>query len=165
MSGRFSLRGLTQCLSVLALTALAVGVSAGSASAATQRGVGSKTESKADIARGSERATGPGPARATFPRTVKTRVQWKKDIAQLRQPGSGCYRAAYPVLRWHATRCVKAPRTPYLPRPLARSAHHAGPENVGDGTGFTAIGYGLTSQATGTFTDVSPGITEQGLVG
>jgi hypothetical protein len=164
MSGQFTLRGITRCLSVLALTALAAGVSAGSASAATQRIVGSKAESKADIARGPERGTSPGPARATFPRTVKTRVQWKKDIAQLRQPGRGCYRAAYPVLRWHAARCVKAPRIPFRPRPLARSAHHAGPENVGDGTDFSAIGYGLTSQATGTFTDVSPGITEQGLV-
>ncbi len=147
---------------VLALMALAAAsVSAGSASAATQRIVSTKAESTAQVP---GRGTGHAPASAAIPRMAKTRAQWKADIARLRQPRTGCYRAAYPVLRWHAAKCVKAPRIPLRPRPVPRSARHAGPELVGNGTDYSAQVSGLISQATGTFQDVSPGITEQGLV-
>ena len=101
---------------------------------------------------------------ATHP-AAKTRAQWQAAIARVQEPGTGCYRASYPTLGWHATRCVKAPRIPLAPRPLPRPAHHAGPALVGNGTDYSAQVTGLISQATGTFQDVTSGITEQGYVG
>ena len=158
-------RRIKQCLSVLALMAVAaVSVGAGSASAATQRIAGTKAERHAAMAAVPGRGTGPAPVSPAIPRIAKSRAQWKADIGRVRQPGTGCYRASYPVLRWHAARCVRAPRVPLRPRPMPRSARHAGPELVGNGVGYSAQVSGLISQATGTFQDVSPGITEQGPV-
>jgi len=94
----------------------------------------------------------------------RTKAQWQADIAHAREPRTGCYRASYPAVAWHATRCVRAPRIPLVPRPLPRSARHAGPALVGNGTDYSAQVSGLISQATGTFQDVSPGVTEQGYV-
>jgi hypothetical protein len=147
------LRRIKQCLGVLALMALGAAIlSAGSASAATA------PAAKTVLSAGS-------PPAATPP-TAKTRAQWKAGIAHLRQPGKGCYRAAYPALRWHTVKCVRAPRIPMVPGLLPRRAHHAGPAVVGGGgTDYSAQVSGLISQATGTFQDVSPGITEQGSVG
>jgi hypothetical protein len=93
-----------------------------------------------------------------------TRAQWQADIAHVRKPGTGCYRASYPALRWQATQCVRARRIPQLPQPLPRRASHAGPAVVGADIDYSAQMPGLISQATGTFADVSPGITEQGKV-
>jgi hypothetical protein len=98
---------------------------------------------------------------ATRP-TAKTMAQWRTAIAQVRQPGSGCFRASYPVLQWHAVKCVAAPKVPLAPVPLSRSARHGAPETVGDGTDYSAVVSGLISHATGTFTNVSSGITEKG---
>jgi hypothetical protein len=108
---------------------------------------------------------GVGAASATTQSAARTKAQWQVAIRHIRQPGTGCYRASYPALEWHSTRCVTAPRTPLAPRPLPRSAHHAGPALVGNGTDYSAQVPGLLSQATGTFQDVSSGITEQGYVG
>jgi hypothetical protein len=96
----------------------------------------------------------------------RTKAQWQADIAHVREPRTGCYRASYPALAWHATRCVTARRIPLAPgpRPLPSSARPAGPALVGDNTDYSAQVAGSISQATGTFQDVSPGITEQGYV-
>jgi hypothetical protein len=51
---------------------------------------------------------------------------------------------------------------PALPR---GSARHTGPATVGNGTDYSAVVTGLISKATGTFTNVSLGITEKGLNG
>ena len=129
------MRRITQCLGVLAATALvAAGVSAASASAASQLG-------------------------------AKTKAQWQADIAHVQEPGSGCFRASYPTLQWHATKCVTAPRIPVMPAPRPRSARHGRPATVGNGSDYSAQAIsGQISQATGTFQDVSPNITEQGYV-
>jgi len=105
--------------------------------------------------------TGGSALAATRP-TVKTKAQWQAAIARVRQPGSGCFRASYPSLRWHAVRCVAAPKVPLVPGPVSRSARHGAPETVGDGTDYSAVVSGLISHATGTFTGVSSGITEKG---
>jgi hypothetical protein len=105
-----------------------------------------------------------GSALAATRPTAKTKAQWRAAITRLRLPGSGCYHAAYPALRWHAVRCVAAPRIPLAPAPLSRSAHRA-PDTVGDGLDYSAVVSGLISKATGTFTDVSSGITETGQPG
>jgi hypothetical protein len=107
-------------------------------------------------------STGAAPA-ATQP-APRTKAQWQADIRHLKQPGSGCYRASYPAVVWHATRCARAPRAPMAPRPLPRSARHAVRAEVGNGTDYSAQVSGTISRATGTFTDVTPGLTEQGKV-
>jgi hypothetical protein len=103
---------------------------------------------------------GAGVASAAPAPTVMTRAGWQADIGHVRQPGIGCYRASYPALAWHSARCVTAPKIPLIPRP--RSARRAGPDLVGNGTDYSAQVPGLISQATGTFQNVSSGITEQG---
>jgi hypothetical protein len=105
-----------------------------------------------------------GSASAATPPLLQTKAQWQAEIAHVRQPGSGCYRASYPALRWHAVTCVAAPRVPLRPTPVPRSARHANPAAVGNGDDYSAQVPGLISQATGTFQDVSPNITEQGKV-
>jgi hypothetical protein len=106
-----------------------------------------------------------GSALAATQSTVKTKTQWQAAIARVRQPGSGCYHASYPVLRWRAVKCVAAPKVPLAPVPLSRSPRHGAPATVGDGTDYSAVVSGLISHATGTFTNVSSGITEKGQPG
>jgi hypothetical protein len=121
-------------LGALAAVALTVaGLSAGSASAATQ--------------------------------PIRTKAEWQAAITHVREPGRGCYQASYPALAWHTVKCVAAPKLPLVPAPLSRSARHAGPATVGDGQDYSAQVPGLISQATGTFQNVSSGITEEGQPG
>lgn len=91
-----------------------------------------------------------------------TKAAWQADIAHVRQPGRGCYSASYPALTWHAVTCVAAPKVPLVPTPLAKATGHGGPVAVGDGQDYSAQVSGLISQATGTFQNVSSGITEKG---
>ncbi len=46
--------------------------------------------------------------------------------------------------------------------PAAKSARHAGPDTVGDGTDYSAVVTGTLTKGVGTFADVSSGITEKG---
>ncbi len=103
-----------------------------------------------------------GSALAATRPTVKTKAEWRTAIAQVKQPGTGCFRASYPVLRWHAVTCVAAPKVPLVPGPASTSARHGGPETVGDGVDYSAVSAGLISRGVGTFTGVSSGITEKG---
>lgn len=89
---------------------------------------------------------------------VQTKAQWQTAIAQVRQPGRGCYQASYPSLRWHAVKCVTAPRVPFAPASTHRGS------TVGAGSDYSAQVSGLISKATGTFTDVSSNITEKGKI-
>jgi hypothetical protein len=132
MPGGVAVKRIRQFLSVLAVTALAAA------------GIGT------------------GSALAASRSVPKTKAQWQADIGHLRQPGTGCYRASYPAVQWDAIKCVTAPKTPFIHAPRSRSALKAAPAEVGDGSGYSAQVSGLISQATGTFADVSPGISEQG---
>jgi uncharacterized protein YneR len=105
-----------------------------------------------------------GPASAAAQPGARTKAQWQGDIAHVRQPGTGCYRASYPVLQWHAVKCITPPNVPLMPAKPPRPARHARPALVGNGTDYAAQVTGLISEATGTFQDVSPNITEQGQV-
>ena len=90
------------------------------------------------------------------------KVQWQSEIAKIQQPGAGCYNASYPALSWHAVRYVAAPRIPLVPAvPTGRTPFKV----VGDGNDYSAVVTGNISQATGTFQNVSSGITEKGAVG
>jgi hypothetical protein len=110
-------------------------------------------------------SVGGGSALAATRPTAKTKAQWQAAISHVRQPGSGCYRASYPSMRWRAVKCVAAPKIPLVPVPLSRSARPGAPQTVGDGTDYSAVVSGLISRAAGTFTNVSSGITEKGQPG
>jgi hypothetical protein len=105
-----------------------------------------------------------GSASAATPPIAKTKAAWQADISNVQAPGIGCYRASYPTLQWHAAKCVTAPKMPLAPAP-SKSARPGGPATVGDGTDYSAQVSGLISKGTGTFTNVSSGITEKGQIG
>jgi len=127
------LRRITRSLGVLASVALAASsLSTGLASAATQP-------------------------------TPRTKAGWQTAIAKVHEPGKGCYHASYPTLQWHRVTCVAAPKVPLAPVLPTGSAKHVAPATVvGDGNDYSAQVTGLISQATGTFQNVSSGITEKG---
>jgi hypothetical protein len=128
-------RRIKQCLGVLAVVALA----AASVSA--------------------------GSAAAATQRTARTKAEWQAAMAQVKERGKGCYHASYPALRWHAVKCVVAPRFPLAPALPAGSATRAVPTAiVGNGHDYSAQVSGLISKATGTFKDVSSDITEKGKI-
>ena len=83
---------------------------------------------------------------------VKTKSQWQAAMAQVPAPGRGCYNASYPKLQWHAVTCV-----------TARNWRLA-PSTVGNGVDYSAQVSGTLTRATGTFKDVSSGISEKGQV-
>jgi hypothetical protein len=105
-----------------------------------------------------------GSASAATSPIAKTKAAWQAEISNVQAPGSGCFRAAYPSLQWHAAKCVTARRMPLAPAP-SRSPRHAGLTPVGDGNDYSAVVSGLISKGTGTFTNVSSGITEKGQIG
>jgi hypothetical protein len=109
-------------------------------------------------------STGIGPASAATQRAVRTRAQWQAAIAQVAAPGAGCYHASYPVLQWHAVKCVAAPKWPVIPAPASGSAPRSAAATVGNGVDYSAKVTGLISKATGSFHHVSTNITEKGKV-
>jgi hypothetical protein len=106
-----------------------------------------------------------GPVSAATQTTPHTKAAWQASMAQVRQPGRGCYTASYPTLAWRSVKCVTAPNVPLVPAPLARSTGHAGPAAVGDGRDYSAQVPGLITRAVGSFHGVSASITEKGQVG
>jgi len=97
--------------------------------------------------------------------SAAAKASWQAAISRVPEQGSGCYQASYPSLTWHAVACVAAPNIPLVPTKAAHaSARHTAPVTVGDGTDYSAVVSGLISKATGTFTNVSSGITEKGAV-
>lgn len=122
-----------------------------------------------------------GPTALASATTSATRValgRWQHSIVHVRAPGRGCYHASYPALKWLATPCKVpprwplapaqgagfAPRWPLAPAPVAGSGPLGAPDAVGDGTDYSAVVAGTISQATGSFNNVSPGITETGQI-
>ena len=101
-------------------------------------------------------ATGPG---------ARPGPEWRAAMARLAERETGCYRGAYPALRWAAMRCAVAPRWPVAPALSAGPATRPVPATVGDGNDYSAQVPGLISQAAGTFQHVSRDITERGRVG
>jgi hypothetical protein len=140
------LRRIKRSLAVFVATAFVVtGLSAWSASAAIQ----------------------PIHTRASAQPVPSTMAAWQKDIANVRQPGRGCFHASYPALAWHAVKCAAAPKVPVpmAPAPASGSARHAGPATVGGkGGDYRFKVSGLITQATGSFVSVTSDSTESGLV-
>lgn len=143
---------------VLAAAALAVaGLSSSVAGSAAVHQVSRTNTASQQVPRAKAAVSQPAP---------RTRAAWRKAIRQVRTPGRGCFRSSYPALAWHAVKCGIAPKVPAAPAQPARGARHAVPATVGgNGSDDVAkIANGLISEATGTFSSVSSGITEQGLI-
>jgi hypothetical protein len=102
----------------------------------------------------------PAASASAPPATVS---QWHNAIEQVPTSGVGCYSASYPALAWRAGPCSVAPAVPLAPSPVALDAP-LGPATVGDGNDDSAVVQGKLTHATGTFTNVSPRITETGQV-
>ena len=100
---------------------------------------------------------------AAAPQAPLTMLQWRSEIGQVSAVGSGCFQASFPSLVWHATTCVTAPERPFAPAPAP--SRWSGPDTVGNGLDYSAVVSGTISKATGTFTNVSPKITEKGQIG
>jgi hypothetical protein len=92
--------------------------------------------------------------------------QWQQAQSQVPEPTTGCYDASYPSAQWVATTCAVAPKIPFAPvLPSQTTGSDGKPGTVGNGVDYSAQVNGLITQTTGTFTDVSPGISETGQAG
>jgi hypothetical protein len=104
-------------------------------------------------------------ANAAGQQVPSTKAAWQKDLRHVRMPGRGCFHTSYPSLTWHAAKCGTASKVPFPHARPGKTATHAGPAQVG-GTGgdYVATTPGLITEATGTFSDVSSGISETGQI-
>ncbi len=138
---------------VTALTATMLGATpAGAVSGPRAQGVSSSPAAVGHLGRG-------------VPSPGLTKARWQKAMAHLPTPGRGCYHASYPILHWHASQCGVAPKVPMKPAPVRGSARPVIPMAVGNNNGdYSAQVAGTISEATGSFGNVSPGITETGQV-
>jgi len=100
-----------------------------------------------------------GSAFGASPGTL-AQAQWQGEIANLPTPAHGCYHASYPALQWAATPCLVAPNIALAPQLPAQGA----PVVIGNGNDYSAHVTGTLSEATGTFTHVTTGITEKGKI-
>ena len=151
------MKRITRSLSVIAALALGLtglfGGSVGSVSAAAQPVLQAKAAGLSTSS--TKAAVQPAP---------HTKAAWRADIKNVRQPGTGCYSASYPALTWHAITCAPAGKWPTSPARVSRPATYA-PADVGNGTDSVAnVTGGSITTATGTFSDVSSDITEQGQI-
>ncbi len=92
-------------------------------------------------------------------------ARWQAAIASLPLPGKGCFAAVYPALTWHVTHCKVAPEVPFADRQegiLRRLATPPAAKPVGNGNDYSAVVTGPITEATGSFANVSPGISERG---
>jgi hypothetical protein len=86
---------------------------------------------------------------------------WRAAIRHAPTPGHGCFNATYPALRWHAVKCRTALNVPFGPGRSAGTSSRLTPAVGGrNNADFVAQVNGNISQATGSFSHVSPVITE-----
>jgi len=91
---------------------------------------------------------------------------WQAVIARLSLPRAGCFKASYPLREWRATECQVAPHVPLDPamgKPSETAADQT-PNSVGRSNDYSAVVAGNIFQATGSFTNVSPNISETGQI-
>jgi hypothetical protein len=85
---------------------------------------------------------------------------WQNRIAQVPQPGKGCFLAEYPTMEWQATACAPARNLPQPPH------HGARPLVVGNGDDVAAqVPAGFISTAIGSFDSVVNVTSESGPIG
>jgi hypothetical protein len=91
----------------------------------------------------------------------RTHVTWRRAILEYRAPGTGCFKAAFPLVEWRQVSCVTRNRpVPYDPR------HGPTPFTVGGNNDYAArVMTGSISGAEGSFDSVTGVTSETGQVG
>ncbi len=109
--------------------------------------------------------TGPGSPAGPGQGSPQTVAEWQQAQSQDPTPTSGCYGASFPVVQWEATACTVAPEIPFAPEVTTPPTGSATPTpgTVGNGLDYSAQVNGLISQDTGSFTNVTPTISETGI--
>jgi hypothetical protein len=92
------------------------------------------------------------------PLLLKQREAWRKSMVRSPRPKRGCFVASYPQKTWKEVPCVTPELIPFGPHRGARTF------TVGNGTDFAAQVTGNTTQAEGSFENVTNagGMTESG---
>jgi hypothetical protein len=94
------------------------------------------------------------------PWIAKTHGTWRRAILEFRAPGTGCFKAAFPLVEWRQVSCVTRPTVPYDPR------HGPTPFTVGGNNDYAArVMTGSISGAEGSFDSVTGVTSETGQVG
>ncbi|WP_157288576.1 hypothetical protein [Uliginosibacterium gangwonense] len=88
--------------------------------------------------------------------TPKQSEVWRRAIIKTK-PQGGCHRAMYPKLEWEPISCVTPPNRPYPPRKGPRG------QTVGNGVDYSANTTGATTQAEGSFVNIT-GVTSESTV-
>jgi VWD domain-containing protein len=92
------------------------------------------------------------------PLLLRQREAWRKSMVRSPRPKKGCFVATYPQTTWKEVPCVTPALIPFGPHRGAR------PFSVGNGTDFAAQVTANTTQAEGSFENVTNagGMTESG---
>ena len=92
------------------------------------------------------------------PLLLQQREAWRKSMVRSRRPKKGCFVASYPQTTWKEVPCVTPELVQFGPHRGARTF------TVGNGTDFAAQVTGNTTQAEGSFENVTNagGMTESG---
>ena len=83
------------------------------------------------------------------PDVLRQRIAWRRTLAGGARPKKGCFTATFPDQTWHEAKCGTPPNRPYQPRGGIR------PFTVGNGVDFSAQVGGNTTQAEGSFDNVT----------
>jgi hypothetical protein len=86
------------------------------------------------------------------PPSERSLKAWRETMSRIPRPKKGCFKSLYPSIEWQETQCTTPSPLPYPPRSGAR------PENIGNGTNFSAQVGGHISSAVGSFDSVT-GVT------
>jgi hypothetical protein len=105
-----------------------------------------------------------GSAYASDSASANTVAAWQTAIGQLSSPGTGCFSASYPNLQWNATTCTTVPDRPMAPATQTSRGTPGAPMTVGNGHDYSAQVSGTIFQTTGSFANVSSGISEKGQI-
>jgi hypothetical protein len=86
---------------------------------------------------------------------AKDPAAWRRSMQKLPLPGRGCFKAAFPRIKWNQVRCAARRR----PKPMAPSHGHR-PFTVGHGNNYSAEVTGTMTEAEGSFDSVT-GVTSE----
>jgi hypothetical protein len=101
----------------------------------------------------------PTSARAASHRSevAKDEVAWRRSMQRLPMPGRGCFKAAFPRIKWNRVRCAARRR----PKPMA-PGRGPRPFTVGHGNNYSAEVTGTMTEAEGSFDSVTAVTSETG---
>ncbi len=78
---------------------------------------------------------------------------WYVAMLDTPKPGPGCWKAEHPNMEWMEVECTERPPEPFLPKGHPEAEEPA-PEEVGDGTDYSAQVSGSLSSVSGSFVNL-----------